>query len=123
MRHITVILISVVLFVGWRRQGEADAAPRPDQLMSPPRIEWKLPSGLRLSRESVDISFDRQLGVVWGERVLGKASQKSCWLIDLQTGKIEDLLIKSDEKAARIFRDIENARFAPQRKAPSNHRK
>ena len=53
------------------------------------------------------------MGVVWGERVLGKVSQRSCWLIDLQTGEIEDLLNKSDEKAAGIIRDAKNVRFSP----------
>jgi hypothetical protein len=53
------------------------------------------------------------LAVVWGERVLGKAARKSCWLIGLHTAEIEDLLTRSDEKTAAIVRDSERVTFSP----------
>ncbi len=62
---------------------------------------------------SLDISFDRKLGVVWGERTLDTVHKKSYWLIDLQTGEVEDLLIKFEEKAADIVRGSEDVRFSP----------
>lgn len=80
---------------------------------SAPKTEWTLLSGLMLSQRSVDISFDRRLAAVWGERMLGNKSTKSCWLINLQSAEFEDLLSKREEKAARIVGDPKDARFSP----------
>jgi hypothetical protein len=110
MQNIPAILPAVILtaFLGCPAAAAADTGPT-----SAAKTEWKLPSGLMLSQRSVDISFDRTLAVVWGQRALDKASKKSCWLIDLRTAEIEDLLSKCEEKAARIIGDPKDARFSP----------
>ena len=113
MRHTAVILASAVFFVCWGCRGKAEAAPARDLQTPPRRTEWKLLSGLTLLQGSLDISFDRKLGVVWGERTLDMVHKKSYWLIDLQTGEVEDLLIKFEEKAADIVRGSEDVRFSP----------
>ena len=98
-------------------QGErlviSEPISRPNASASRSRTEWKLPSGLALLQDSIDVSFDRKWAVVWGDRVLGKDARKSCWLIDLQTAGIEDLLTTSDGKVAAIVRDLVGATFSP----------
>ncbi len=81
--------------------------------VSPPKNEWKLFSGLALLSSSVDVSSDRKLAIVWGERTFGNETRKSCWLIDLQTAEIEDLSTTSNGKVAAIVRDPARATFSP----------
>jgi hypothetical protein len=99
------------------RPGESlaigESTSRPGGSASPSRTEWKLPSGLALLRDSIDVSFDRKSAVIWGDRVLGKDVKKSCWVVDLRTGGIEDLLAKSHGKVATIVRDPARVTFSP----------
>jgi hypothetical protein len=99
------------------RQGEKlviwEAASTPDVSTSPPKTEWKLLSGLALLSSSIDVSADRKLAIVWGERKFGNETRKSCWLIDLQTAEIEDLSTTSNGKVAAIVRDPARATFSP----------
>ena len=80
---------------------------------SPSKTEWKLPSGLALLQDSIDVSFDRKLAVIWGNRVLGEDVRKSCWVVDLRTAGVEDLLTKSNGRVATIVRDPARATFSP----------
>ena len=105
MQNIAAIFPSVVLIASFGCSAAEGAAPNTDPPKSTAKTEWKLLSGLMLAQRSVDISFDRRLAVVCGQRVLDKASAKSCWLINLDSAEIEDLLSKCDEKAARIVGD------------------
>jgi hypothetical protein len=87
--------------------------PGRDAPAAPPKSEWKLPSHLALSDRSLDVSPDRRLAVVWGERGLDTRTRKSCWVLDLQTGKIEDLSDGADEAVAAIIHDTQRASFSP----------
>jgi len=113
MHNSAAILLSAILIACLGYRAGADGAANTDPPTLAPKSEWKLPSGLMLSRRSVDISFDRRQAAVCGQRVLGKASAESCWLVNLETAEIEDLLSKCEEKAARILRDPKDARFSP----------
>jgi hypothetical protein len=113
MYNSAAILPSAILIACLGYRAEADGAANIDPPRLAAKTDWKLPSGLVLSQRSVDVSFDRKRAVVWGQRVVGKASTESCWLVNLETAEIEDLLSKCDEKAARILRDPKDARFSP----------
>jgi hypothetical protein len=109
MHNSAIVLCSAILFACSAWRVEADTNPP----TLAPKSSWKLPSGLVLSQRSVDVSFDRKRAVVWGQRVLDKASTESCWLVNLETAEIEDLLPKSEEMSARILRAADDARFSP----------
>jgi hypothetical protein len=113
MHNSATVLPSAILIACLAYRAGADAVANADPPTIAPKTEWKLLSGLTLSRRSVDISFDRRQAVVWGQRVLGKASTESCWLVNLETAEVEDLLSKCEEKAAGILRDPKDARFSP----------
>ena len=113
MTRIAVLLLSSFLIVstGCGRGGKPSA--KPTAPVSPAKTEWKLLSGLAILRTSIDVCSDRKFAVVWGQRASSKDVNKSCWLIDLQTAEIEDLLTKCDGKAAAIVRDSERLSFSP----------
>jgi hypothetical protein len=89
------------------------AALKPNVPAYRPKTGWKLLSGLSLLRSSIDVSSDRTLAVVWGERAFGAEARKSCWLIDLQTAEIKDLLSESNDSVAAIVRDPKRVTFSP----------
>ncbi len=116
MHTATTILSYATLIACLGHRPGADTAANADPPKFPAKTTWKLPSGLVLSQHSVDVSFDRRRAVVWGQRVHGKESRESCWLLNLETAEIEDLLSTCEEKSARILRDAIDARFSPDAK-------
>ena len=79
-----------------------------------PKTEWKLLSGLT-PRNARSMFRSTEDGLSSGAKgYLAKHRQKSCWLIDLETAKIEDLLSRCEQKGTRsIVGNAKDARFSP----------
>jgi hypothetical protein len=109
MRYASASVLLAVVIVQTRgvEPGTPDPAP------SPVKTEWRLPSSLSLRSQSLDVSSDRKSAVVWGKSTADAEARNSCWLIDLQTGKTEDLSAQVGDEAATSIRNPKGASFSP----------